>query len=384
MLDGARDLWPDLDPNVAHCNHGSYGAVPRPVRLYQDELRRQAETNPNRWFRFDLPERLESARLSMAAFVGASPDNAVWVPNATTGVNVALTAVPLDAGAEILITDHVYGAIRRTAERMARRIGGKVTVAPVDLTADADEVIAQILAVVTEDTRVAIVEHIASVTGLVLPIQQIVDALQARDVVVIVDAAHSPGSTPLAVDGLGADFWVGNFHKWTLAPRPCAALVVSDEWRVSTEPLVASFGLEDGLPTSFAWHGTDDYSSWLCLDSGVELVAGYGWAQVRAHNDALAVRAAEIVGTALGVSAALPKGARGPMSLLPLPAGIAESENTAREFILTVSSELGVEVAANPWRGRGWLRLSAHIYNSEADYEQLAAGLPGLLKRLEM
>jgi isopenicillin-N epimerase len=58
---------------------------------------------------------------------------------------------------------------------------------------------------------------------------------------------------------------------------------------------------------------------------------------------------------------------------------VATDDATAREFIALVSRELHVEVAANPWRGRGWLRLCAHAYNQESDYEIVAKGLPGLL-----
>src|SRR5258706_1016649 len=83
MLPGADELWADLDPSISHCNHGSYGAVPRPVRLFQDELRRSAEVNPNRFFRFELPGRREEARIKMAAFVGGPADNTAFVPTAT-------------------------------------------------------------------------------------------------------------------------------------------------------------------------------------------------------------------------------------------------------------------------------------------------------------
>ena len=128
MLPGADELWADLDPSLSHCNHGSYGAVPRPVREYQDELRRRADVNPNKWFRFELPDRLEQARLHMASFIGASENNAVFVANATTGVNVAMAAVELTEGDEVLVTDHVYGAILRTATRATERVGGSVRV----------------------------------------------------------------------------------------------------------------------------------------------------------------------------------------------------------------------------------------------------------------
>lgn len=381
MLPGADKLWADLDPSKSHCNHGSYGAVPQPVRLHRAELQTQAEANPNQWFRYEVPVRMEAARLHMAAFLGADPSGAVFVPNATTGVNVALAAARLRPGDEVIITDHAYGAIARTARRGVARVEGQVRVAAIDLVDDPAAHVDAVLAVTNERTRVAIIDHIASPTGLVLPIAEIVAALKARDVITVVDAAHSPGSVELDVAALGADFWTGNFHKWPSAPRPCAALVVHADWQARTEPLVASFGLEAGMPTSFAWQGTDDYSSYQCLPVVTELFAtSFGWDALRAHNNALAAWGGAVVADALGVTPALPPTAMAAMSLIPLPAGVVTTDDAARDFIALVSRELGVEVAANPWRGEGYLRVCAHAYNDESDYERLAKGLPGLLR----
>ena len=381
MLPGADEVWADLDRSRSHCNHGSYGAVPRAVRLQHDELRSRAAVNPNDWWRFEMPERREAARLAMAKFIGASPDNAVFVPNATTGVNIAMAAVELTEGDEVLVTDHVYGAIWRTATRDADRVGGTVTTVPIDLVDDTAAHVKAFTDATTDATRVAIVDHVASPTGFVLPVKEIVDALRERGVVTIVDAAHCPGSRAVDVEALGADFWTGNFHKWASAFPPCAALAVDEAWRGRTNPLTASWGREDGMPKSFGWIGTDDDTSYLSLEFCLETIGQWGWEQLWQHNNDLAAWGAQVVADAIGVEPSLPENCRGPMGLLPLPQGVATTADDAVEFIGLVSRELGVEITANPWRGNGYLRVSAHAYNDEADYERLAKGLPGLLRR---
>ncbi len=47
-----RDAF-DLDPAVVHLNHGSFGAVPRPVAEAQQRIRARAEANPMRFFRVE-------------------------------------------------------------------------------------------------------------------------------------------------------------------------------------------------------------------------------------------------------------------------------------------------------------------------------------------
>ena len=54
-------LW-QLDANVAHLNHGSFGAVPLDVQLVQESFQKRMNTNPNRWFRSELPDLMEIGR----------------------------------------------------------------------------------------------------------------------------------------------------------------------------------------------------------------------------------------------------------------------------------------------------------------------------------
>ena len=130
-----RARWP-IDPAVAHLNHGSFGAVPTPVLDAQDRLRRQTEADPTGFFWWILPDALDRARREAAAFVHADPDGFVFLPNVTTAVNTVLASLRLGPSDEILLSDHVYGAIRLAAERIGRLTGATVTVNPVPLPAD--------------------------------------------------------------------------------------------------------------------------------------------------------------------------------------------------------------------------------------------------------
>ena len=56
-----RSLW-QLDPSIAHLNHGSFGAVPHDVQLVQESFQKRMNANPNRWFRSELPDLMSGAR----------------------------------------------------------------------------------------------------------------------------------------------------------------------------------------------------------------------------------------------------------------------------------------------------------------------------------
>src|SRR6266851_5394517 len=78
-------LW-SLDPKVVFLNHGSFGACPTEVLRYQADLRAEMEAEPVRFLSRELDDRLDAARASLAAFVGAGPDDLAFVTNATSGV----------------------------------------------------------------------------------------------------------------------------------------------------------------------------------------------------------------------------------------------------------------------------------------------------------
>jgi isopenicillin-N epimerase len=113
----------------------------------------------------------------------------------------------------------------------------------------------------------------------------------------------------------------------------------------------------------------------------VKFFEDLGVDRVRRHNRALAAYAQETVATALGVSLADVSNDPGlSMRLVPLPRGIAENDEGARALYTQIADGLGVEVAAISWTGRGWLRLSAQVYNAPTDYDRLARGLSDLLR----
>jgi isopenicillin-N epimerase len=380
--EAVRALWP-IDPAVAHLNHGSFGAVPTPVMESQDALRRLTESDPTGFFWWILPESLDLARRETAAFVGADPDGFVFVPNATTAVNTVLASLELRPGDEILLTDHVYGALRLAAERAARVTGSAVVVNPVPLpTQGPEELTASFLAGVTPRTRMAMVEHIASPTALVFPVRQIVSVLREAGVLSLVDAAHVPGTLDVDVGALAADFWTGNFHKWCCAPRGAAGFYVAEDHRDRIVPLVTSWESPKGFAPSFSWVGTADYTPYLCVPTAIAFMESLGWDRVRRYNRELASLGRGIVREAIGGHAAWAEedGLFEAMTLIALPDGMVTSMESGRAISDRLAREHRIEAAVFPWRDRGFLRLSAQAYNEPGEYERLAAVLPEVLR----
>lgn len=385
-IPGARLLF-TVDPAIAYLDHGAFGAVPLPVQRAQQRLREEMESNPVRFFTASLPDRIAHARRHVASFLGADPDGTGFVPNASAGVSIVLRAIGFTAGDEILTTDHGYGAVALAIAQICAQTGATHRVVPIALTASDDEIVAAISAAITPGrTRLVIIDHIASPTARVMPVARITAAARSRNVPVLVDGAHAPGAHPLPIATIGADFWVGNLHKWLYAPRPAALLCVAEDWRPRIQPLVASWELNAGFPGSIEFQGTLDYTPWLAAPTGLFTFRQLGADRVRAYNSNLVAYGQRVIGAALGLldQSDLPQpgfpGAH--MRVLPLPPSLPATRESAIKLRARLSDELGVLAAINVWSGRMLLRIGAQVYNVSGDYDRLAAGLPGVLRSL--
>jgi isopenicillin-N epimerase len=376
-----RALW-SLDPSVAHLNHGSFGAVPIPVQRVQDELRRRVEENPMKNLSRTLFEELDKARVEAAKFLGAEPEGFAFVHNATTGANTILAGPFIQQGDEVLVTDQTYGAVKYTAERVCLSRNAKLVTCSVPLPrGGSEELVDAILSRTSDKTRMAIVDHIASPTGLVFPVKRLVKELHDRGVLVMVDAAHAPGMVNLSIKDLAPDFWTGNFHKWCCSPRGSAGLWVKEEHRKSIKPVITSWFANEDYPSSFRWLGTDDYTPYLAVPAALEFMERLGWNRVRSHNKALSRYGRDVVNGALGAEPIMPGQEEmfEAMTLLRLPSGSVATDEEARLLQARLANVFGVESCPVAWNGKGYLRLSAQVYNAAGEYDRLARGVSQLL-----
>ena len=96
-----------------------------------------------------------------------------------------------------------------------------------------DDLVKKVESSITKNTRLAVLDHIASTTGFVLPLEKLISMFHARNIPVLVDGASAPGQLPLNLKEIGADFYVGTCNKWLFGSKSCSFLYVSKEFQVS-------------------------------------------------------------------------------------------------------------------------------------------------------
>lgn len=385
-----------LDPSISFLNHGSFGACPVEVLAFQQTLRARLERQPVQFLGRDLEGLLDAARAALAAFVGADPADLAFVPNATTGVNTVLRSLQLAPGDELLASDHAYPACRNALDREAARAGARVVVAPVPFPIDAPELVVEaFLARVTPRTRLALVDHVTSPTGIVWPVESVVPALQSRGVDVLVDGAHAPGMVALDLRALGAAYYTANCHKWLCAPKGAAFLHVRRDRQDVVRPLVTSHGAtavrqdRPRLHLEFDWPGTHDPTAYLSVPAAIRVVGGLvpgGWPEVMRRNRDLALAARRLLCEALELAPPCPESMLGALAAVPLPDGDPRAVSPPEwmdPLQQVLVEEHRIEVPIFPWPAppRRLLRVAAQLYNHLDEYRRLAALLPRLLAR---
>jgi isopenicillin-N epimerase len=365
-----------LEPGIAFLNHGSFGAAPRVVLEAAEQWRRRMEANPDLFLRDILPGRLRQAAAELARFIQARPDDVVFVDNATAGVNAVLRALEFRARDEILATTHTYGAVRQAIRYVCDRSGAKLVEAQISLPlADERILFSAVADRLSERTRLVVLDHVASPTGLIFPVAELTALARARGVRVLIDGAHGPGQLELDVPALGADWYVGNCHKWLFAPRSCAFLWCRDDSKRDLHPLAISHHYGEGFTAEFDWTGTRDFSAWLAVVDALHFFDRLGAARVRAYNHDLVVTAASRIAELWQTPLDGPAAMHGSMIALRLPPRLQTygppTRDTARRLQSAILAQHRVVVAIMALGDALWARISGQIYNTPEDYEKL-------------
>lgn len=221
------------DDSFCHLNAGTRTRVPLAVLEFMERERRESERNPTKAM-FTGYDRIWKVQRSLAAFLGAFPEDIFLRSNVTSAFNDFLFALPVAPPGELVATGWEYGGTVGLARHWAKVNGLGFRLAPLELRGDLapESLVAEVLAALRPESRLLLLSHVATGTGAVLPVAEIAREARKRGVIVIVDGAHAVGALPVDLAAMDAvDFYGGNFHKWFLGPEGTGFGWVNPRWR---------------------------------------------------------------------------------------------------------------------------------------------------------
>jgi isopenicillin-N epimerase len=376
-----------LDNNITFLNHGSFGACPKPIFEEFQRLQLELEREPVNFIQKKLPIYLKEAKKPLAKFIGCNEEDFFFTPNPTFAVNTIMRSLKLQAGDEILTTNHEYGAMDRTWNFYCKKSGAKYVRQEVSLPiVSKEQILEEFWKGYNTNTKVIFLNHISSSTALIFPVKEICDKAQQLGLITIVDGAHVPGHIDLNISELNPDFYTGTLHKWMLAPKGSSFLYVKKKFQADIDPLVVSWGYESLLPSDsqfldyHEYQGTQDVSQYLCTPKVIEFLEENNWREKSKACRKIVLdnyqRFCDLVGTQpicpiseefLGQMASIPVRTEKPMELKEL-----------------LYSKYKIQIPIMPLNGSIYMRYSINVYNSQEDLEVLFAALQDIISATDL
>ncbi len=240
LLDKNEDAyWAELrkqfliPENEIYLNNGTVGSSPAPVlgavfdgyntteKMDQQDPEDYPIWGYAAWNEFRDP---------LADFVGCTRDEIALLRNATEANSYIANGVDLKPGDEVLMTDQEHPGGVHPWNLKARRYGIAIRKVALPLPVkDAAQVLNLFNDAITSRTRIIFFSHITTVTGVVLPAQELSALARSKGILSAIDGAHVTGMMRLNLHDLGCDMYSSSPHKWLMAPKGSGFLYVRDE-----------------------------------------------------------------------------------------------------------------------------------------------------------
>ena len=363
-----------LDPQITYLNHGSFGARTRHVFDSQQSFKQLFEQSPIHFLDRSRDELICEARDVVSSFLHCDPSGFGFVDNATTGVGCVVHSLEFSPSDEILTTNHVYNGVRQLLSHHAQRNGCSYRELEIPLPVrDSNDLLSTIIASFTSETTLFVVDHIASITSIVFPIEKIIKECHKRGILVLVDGAHAPGMLDVNIDSLDADWYVGNLHKWVCAPVGAGFVWTHEKHRDKTHPLTVSHFLHTNYTMEFDWQGTKDISPWLAATTAIQIGESIGWDTIREHNHKLATWMHQelLYGLSLEPIVPIDGSLIGSMATVLLPQSFPDTYEECDRLRDQIFADFKIEVPILQYEHRCLLRVSAQLYTKSSDIGQL-------------
>ncbi|MBL7863268.1 MAG: aminotransferase class V-fold PLP-dependent enzyme [Cyclobacteriaceae bacterium] len=352
-----------------YLNTGSLGPSPRAVLDTVVNAMWTLEKDPvsENWGR--LGTEMEGVRKKVGDFIHAEPSEVLLTRNTTEGLNLICQVLPLEKDDEIITTTLEHGGGEVGLEFLELTKGARIKKVTLPLPPEReDEIVSAVVNAMTPRTKLVMLSHVNTVTGMVMPLAEIAKVTSARGIFLMVDGAQAPGLIPIDVKAIGADAYASSGHKWLLGPKETGFLYIRKGFPSRVPPVFTLSGLDAYSKSS----GTRNVATMMGLGAAIDWHTALNPAQSAAYCMDLRKYCDAGLRKMNGLRMLSPENPK-------LATGIVSFElnNVKNTDVYASLREKNIIVKVLPQHNA--IRISCHIFVSKANIDGLLKALQPLL-----
>ena len=378
-VEDLRKAFPVLE-SVTYLNPGTYGPLPMPVantlREWYTMLEHEGPWAPPAVKRSQ--DAYEATRCRVAALLGADPDEIALTRSVTDGTDTVAFGLAWQPGDEIIISDQEHESGWVNWQLVAKRYGVQVKI--VELTADCEQLLARLDALMSPRTRLVFLSHVSCKSGLVIPAAEVCRLVHDRGALVLLDGAHAVGQMPVDVRALGCDFYTGCGHKWLMAPQGTGFLYISADKLDQVEPTWVGWGCRSKECTGpgderLIWaegnrrfeNSTRPWALYAALGTAIDLINDLGVENIHAYVQSLVAPFKQEVAELPGMEVLTPMAASGSAGLVGL-----SCRGYDHQILSTLYDERRILVPYNRRDdGSQWMRFAIAYFVTRSEMDMM-------------
>jgi cysteine desulfurase/selenocysteine lyase len=172
-------------------------------------------------------QQLDDTYASIARLINAEPEEVALMENASMGWCLGFHGINFKEGDEVIVSELEYVTNIIGALNAKKLYGIQIKVVYND--ADGSFCLKKLEEAITDRTKLIAVTHIASTTGVVLPVAEIGKIANRHQILYLVDACQSVGQVPVDVKDIGCDILTVTGRKYLRAPRGTGFVYIKKE-----------------------------------------------------------------------------------------------------------------------------------------------------------
>ena len=369
----------DIPDEVAYLNCGYMSPLMKRVR-HAGAAGLERKAHPWEIVPRDFFGGSDALRSACAELLNARADDIAIVPAASYGVSTAARNLPLAQGQNVIVVEDQFPSNVYPWRERAKESGARVRTVPRPRQGGWTRAV---LDAIDGDTAVVALPHCHWTDGGLFDLQRIGEVCRANGIALSLDVTQSLGVLPLDVQQIQPDFLACAAYKWLLGPYSIGLLYVSERWQQAGAPIEHNWihrrnaedfarlvDYQDDFEPGARRFDVGERSNFALVpaaEAGIRQILEWGVDNVCETIEFIADRIVEQL-RPLGLTA-LPKSERAPHYLgMQMESGLPPD-------LLPRLAKRKVYVSV---RGSS-IRITPHLYNSEADIDRLVDALKAVL-----